>query len=260
MSVAYNLIREQPHYRRDAFNTGLASRGYQVRMQQPTSWAPGDVLLMWNRHIWHKLASSFESSGGKVLVAENGYVGKGGISPHSMKVRDPYALARSWHNDAGAIADGGAERWEALGVDLQPWRQDGRHILVCPNRPFGAPGRVMEEDWARDVKRRLAALTKREIRVRPHPGNSAPEIPLAEDLAGAWAVVIWGSSAGVHALLAGIPVICEAPYWICKSATGRLPEIEQPPMGDRLSAMRRLARGQYFIAEIASGEAFRGLA
>lgn len=257
MNVAYSLIRSEPHYRADAFCAGLLAAGFEVKQAAPASINPGDVLLIWNRYDRHELACRFEMAGGTVLVAENGYIGIGGVSPHSMKVREPYALARGWHNDATVIPEGGPERWNALGVDLEPWRATGEHILVCPNRPFGAPGRAMPPDWPGTVCRKLRALTKREVRLRPHPGNNAPAKPLAEDLAGAWAVVIWSSSAGVHALVAGVPVICEAPYWICRDATGGT--VDNPAMPDRLSALRRLAWGQWSLAEIASGEAFAHL-
>ena len=118
---------------------------------------------------------------------------------------------------------------------------------------------MMPSDWAYDVARRLAKLTRREIRVRPHPGNSPPKRPLAADLEGAWAVVIWCSSAGVAALVAGIPVLCECPFWIAKAATGAVGQVEAPPFQDRLPALQRLAWGQWDIDEIATGEPFAHL-
>lgn len=254
---AYVGIRTEPHYRRDAFIAGLSAAGYEIA-PGPAQGRPGDLYVIWNRYSeWHNQACRFEAAGGTVIVAENGYVGKGGVSPHSMKDRDPYALARSYHNDATVIPEGGPERWDALGVDLKPWRTGGQHVLVCPNRSFGIPGRMMPSDWANDVVRRLAKLTQREIRVRPHPGNSAPKKPLADDLAGAWCTVIWSSSAGVHSLIAGVPVICEAPYWIAKGAAGiNIAQIESPPMPDRLPALRRLAWAQWSLAEITAGAPF----
>jgi hypothetical protein len=122
----------------------------------------------------------------------------------------------------------------------------------------------MPQNWAQDVAGRLAKLTKREIRIRPHPGNNPPAKPLADDLAGAWCAVIWSSSAGVHALVAGIPVICEAPYWICRPASflsglSSIEEMEPPDSGSyrlRLAALQRLAWGQFGVEEIASGYAF----
>lgn len=258
---AYCLIREAPVYRRDAFNIGLARAGYEVINSLPREAIyPGDVLCIWNRYReFHDVATQFENAGHAVIVAENGYIGPHGISPHGMLLRAWFALARSFHNDDTVIAEGDASRWNALGVELQPWHQDGGHILVCPNRSFGTPGRFMPIGWGDDVAQRLKKFTKREVRIRPHPGNNPPAKLLAEDLAGAHACVIWASSAGVHALIAGVPVICEAPFWICKSAAYDSLDFvltEKPEYDiDRERALRRLAWAQWSLAEVESGEA-----
>jgi hypothetical protein len=104
------------------------------------------------------------------------------------------------------VSGRGPERWDALGLEIKPWREAGDHILVCPNRHFGMRGLAMPQDWEQRTLKEMRAQTKRPIRVRPHPNGSKPARPLAEDLVGAWCVVIWASSCGVHALLAGIPV------------------------------------------------------
>lgn len=240
---------------------GLRAAGYEIRTASPGLSETGNVMVGWNRYgAQHELAIRFEQAGGIYIAAENAYIWEGGISPHSLKARPAYALARGYHNDSTVIPEGSEDRWSALGVTPAPWRAAGEHILVCPNRAFGTPGRAMPPDWSLGVRQRLAKLTKREIRVRPHPGNDAPRKPLSEDLAGCHAVVIWSSSAGVHALCAGVPVICEAPFWIAKDVAGAdLEDIESPPMPDRPPALRRLAWGQFSVEEIASGVPFAHL-
>lgn len=258
---AWNLTRSDIVYRHASFSAGLRAAGYEVRSGSPEGKA-GDVLLIWNRYgAYHDLATKFEAAGGTVIVAENGYIAPGGTSPHAMNPRMVYALAIGGHNGQGTWPSGGPERFDALGVDLKPWRTDGGHVLVCPNRSFGIPGRMMPSDWANDVCRRLRRITKREIRLRPHPGNAPPKKPLAADLADAWACVIWSSSAGVHALVEGIPVICEAPYWICKLAArlhgfGDIEAEENTKEIRRMTALQRMAWGQWHLSEIESGEAF----
>lgn len=272
MRKAYCLIRSQPVYRRETFMAGLRAAGCDARSGGPHGIERGDVVVMWNRYNEnHELACRVERAGGIVLVAENGYVGPGGVSPHDMEVREIYALAIGGNNGQGVWPVGGAERWDALGVELKPWRSEGGHILVCPNRSFGRPGYIMPVRWAEDVRKRLEAVTQREVRVRAHPGNAAPKRPLAEDLENAWACVIWSSSAGVHALIAGVPVICEAPAWICSAAAaemhevfenyrGARPDVARPPSDvRRADALRRLAWAQWHVAELAEGEPFRRL-
>ncbi len=193
---------------------------------------------------------------GTEMVAENGYLGGPG---------GPYvALAVGGHNGAGRWPVGSPERWARLGVVLKPWRRDGGHVLVCPSRGLGM--NPMPKDWTERTVAALRALTDRPIRVRAHPGNwklraEHHSATLARELEGAWATVIWASSAGVKSLIEGVPVICTAPHWICAEAAGRrLEDIESPPMPDRLPAMHRLASAQWTLDEIASGAAFRALA
>lgn len=257
---AYCLIRPQPQYRLEAFVAGLKAAGYQVTVGACGKAEAGDVLVIWNRYGANdQLAEDFEARGGTVLVAENGYLGRDGQG------RQHYALAIHGHNGSGQWRHGDVDRWTRLSIELKPWRADGEHILLCPNRPFGMRGFEMPVHWARDTVEALRKITRRPIRVRPHPGNwqqRAPQIPLAEDLANAWAVVIWASSAGVHALAQGIPVWCTAPWWICKSAAlDDLAQIERPPESwpDRFEAFSRLAWAQWSVDEIARGDAFRYL-
>lgn len=263
MPHAFSLIRPGPWYRREAFVAGFRQAGFEVFEHQPDRVAAGDILLIWNRYShWHQMASRFESEGGTVLVAENGYLGKGGTSPKfdvhpgGPKPSDHYAIGLGFHNDAERVLPGGPERFAALGVELESWRTDGAHVLVAPNRSFGVPERMMDLRWPEQCVARLRKQTKREIRVRPHPGNDAPKRPLAEDLKGCWAVVVWSSSVAVHALAAGIPTFVEAPFQIVKGASAS-GAIESPVLPERLPHFQRMAHGQFSCAEIESGEPFR---
>ncbi len=255
MPYAWNLTRRELHYRHDCFSQGLRNAGYEVRPGPPQG-RTGDVLLIWNRYgEYDAAATRFEREGGTVVVAENGYL----RGPKDGG--DYYALALDGHNGSGRWPVGDADRLAALNIELQPWRESGGHILVCPNRSFGRPGFIMPCDWSLHVRRRLAKFTRREIRVRPHPGNAAPKKPLAEDLRDCWAVVIWGSSAGVHALVAGIPVICESPAWICKGAVDTNLECiekvdDRGGLISRRASLESLAWAQWNLAEIESGAAF----
>lgn len=276
-SRAYCLIRPLPVYRHEAFCDGLKARGYDVRRQRPGEVRPGDLLVIWNRYgELAQLADQFEVRGGTVLVAENGYLGAGGGTPKfdvtgGVQPGHYYALAVGGHNGQGRWPDrprgpwieqseAYGARWRALRVPQCGWRLNGAHILVCPNRSFGRPGHIMPAGWAEDVARRLRASTKREVRVRPHPGNDRPARELERDLEGAHAVAVWSSSAGVHALVRGIQVLCEAPAWILKGAAlARLASIDQHWGGERVPHLERLAWAQWTVEEIASGFAFRHL-
>lgn len=254
---AFCDIREKPSYRADAFVNGLKSCGFHVLHKQLPNDAPrpGDIAVIWNRYSVAEIAADkWEKQGGKVLVAENGYCGRD-AQGHQL-----YALAAHGHNGSGTWPKGDGSRWASLGIEIEPWREKGDHILVCPNRPFGMKGLAMPQDWTATTVNRLRAYTKRPVRVRPHPGTSQPPCSLAADLENCHAVVIWASSAGVHSLLAGVPVICASPWWIAKGAAGTdVRTIEAPVMPERRPVFERLAWAQWSVAELASGEPFRRL-
>lgn len=268
MPRAWCLVRDQPHYRREAFVSGLAASGYTV---QPDAGGtpdagPGDLVVGWNRYGWiEQIADAVEARGATFVCAENGYI-QGRHDGGSY-----YALAIHGHNGSGTVRVGGPERWDALGVQLKPWRTEGKHILVAANRSFGMRGFIMPDRWGENTAEALRKLTQREVRLRLHPGNNRPAVPLENDLRDAHAVVIWSSSVGVKALIEGIPVVCCAPWWICKKATLPLDAygaaIDSPiafqcdESADiaRQYAMEELAWSQFSVAEIASGWPFQWL-
>jgi hypothetical protein len=262
---AYSLIRSQPYYRKQAFEEGLRKAGFEVVADRPQSGKPGEVLVIWNRYgDLHSLAERFESGGGRVLVAENGYLGRGGsvpkfdVHPGGPKPGHYYSLSWGWHNGRGQWPSGGHERFEALEVDIKPWRTDGDHILVCANRSFGVGKQVMPADWAKTASERLRRETKRPVVVRDHPGNNAPQRTLKADLRGAWAVMVWSSSVAVHALLEGIPTYIQAPFQVVKGAGASGP-VDAPSVPDRRPHFERLAWSQWTVEEIQSGEPFAAL-
>lgn len=231
-------------------------------LRGPDRGRPGDILLQWNRYATnHEIASRFEREGGRVFIAENGYIGRDGtapkfdVHPGGPQPGHYYAVSEGFHNDASRVKAGGHERFAALGIELKPWRTGGGHVLVAPNRSFGIPERMMDPRWPDRCVARLRKQTKREIRVRPHPGNNAPKRPLSEDLKDCWAVVVWSSSVAVHALAAGIPTFIEAPFQIVKGAGASGP-IDVPVMPERLPHFERMAWGQWRVDEISSGEPF----
>lgn len=262
---AYCLIRPGPLYRREAFMSGLAAAGLDAKFGAPPGVSADVVLVIWNRYDTnHMLALQVERAGGTVIVAENGYLGAGGTSPKFDVTKGPqpghyYALAKGGHNGQGTWPDGNGSRWERLGIELKPWREAGDHVLVLPNRSFGIPGKMMPPDWPQRAVERLGRMTKRPVRLRPHPQNDEPKRHLSEDLKNAWMAVVWSSSAGLHALAAGIPVLCEAPQWIGKAAaaTGLVDEGE--PLPERLAMFQRMAWAQWTLEEIASGGPIRRL-
>lgn len=252
MSVATILLRDGPPYRLDAFIRGLQALKYAIARSEQPKPGPGDVLVVWNRFsVYEAVARRYEAAGATVLVTENGYIGVDEFGHHL------FALSQSHHNGAGKWHCGVEDRWAMLGIGLTPWRR-GEDVLVLPQRGVGPKGVAMPRDWEADVVARLRKITKRNIRVRPHPGKDKK--PLEPDFRNVHAAVTWGSGAAIKAIVAGIPVFHEMPAWIgAPAAKGSIQELERPFLEDRLPMLRRLAWAQWDVSEISSGKAFRCL-
>lgn len=251
MPRALCLIRDLPHYRRDAFVTGLAAAGFEVKQGffQPS---PGDVVVMWNRYGGNdEIGSRFEAAGAHVLVAENGY-----LPTRDEHGRQLYAVSRDQHHH------GGVTRRASVPFAV-PWRKptETGHILVCGQRGIGSKVMASPPGWDEGTAYKLRKITGREVRIRKHPGNQPPPVALEHDLAGCHAVVIWSSNAGIGALLAGVPVFYAAPRWIAEAAALPLQgaDIEAPFLGDRTAGLLNAAANSWSVSEIERGEPFRHL-
>lgn len=254
--IAMCVIRQDPHYRRDAFLNGLRRAGYTLTDHgRPSS--TDDLLVIWNRYGANgAMADRWEQSGGTVLVSENGYIGKDSTG-HQL-----YALAIHGHNGSGRWPVGDEDRFTPLGIPLQPWvdRPEG-YSLICGQRGIGTKLMASPPDWHKKVYNSLSGRQLNDLRIRLHPGNNAPTISLEQDLSGASDCVIWSSSSGVKALVAGIPVRYDAPRWICSGAADKLTWDGQAklPVGNdatRLEALQRMAWAQWRISELETGEPF----
>jgi hypothetical protein len=238
MPCAWLNLRHAVPERREAFVSGLRRCGYTIAEGLTHNPGDRDVLVTWNRiGAGQQAAEVFESRGRPVLVAENAAWGNDFAGGHW------YSLASGQHNTAGRFPIGEASRWDGLGVDLDPFRKDGREVVILPQRGLGPPGVAMPRGWAEKARARVGG------RIRPHPGTRACR-PLQDDLGEARCVWTWGSGAAVKALLWGVPVHSEMPDWIG--------EQDNTDAG-RLAMFRRLAWSQWRLSEIANGDPFARL-
>lgn len=230
---AWLNLRHAGSERAVRFAAGLGRLGYMVSRGVTFEPGPDDILVTWNRITsGEQAAREFERRGLPVIVAENATWG------NWLAGREWLTLARNHHNTAGRFPVGGPERWDALGVELEPWRTEGETVIL-PQRGLGSPPTAMPRDWP----------WSQEGRIRLHPGMNSVK-PLHDDLARAGRVVTWGSGAAVKALMWGIPVESHMPGWIAE---------QDNTDGGRLDMLRTLAWAQWLSEEIESGEAFERL-
>src|SRR5262245_42882427 len=240
--IAELRLIEGVHYRRDAWMAGFHKLGYQVCYHARHVPRPDDVLLLWNRYRYNEQrALEYEKSGATVLITENAWLGPEEKNAHW------FALAIGHHNGAGAWRVGSPERWASMSLELKPWRRSGKHVLLLPQRGMGEDGVRQPEGWLLRTKDKLISrnydcLTHFHPGARPHP-------PI--DFTDVWCAVTWASGAAIKALVEGVPVFYEFPYWVgAKAAKFGLEEME-PWRGDRLPMFQELAWAMWRAEEIA---------
>lgn len=231
-----------------AIRQGLESLGYTISHRPQAEPTSADVLVLWNRLPTHDPAArAYEGAGAQVLVFEHSWIGR----------EDVYACCLSHHNGAGTWHVGQETRWPSFGIVVNPWRKEGDHILVVPQRGMGVPPVAMPRTWTADVVSRLTMLTKRPILVRYPQDRIHPIEPLFR---GAHAVVTWASGGGVKAIINGIPVFYEMPHWIgAYAAVNGLANLEFPYLGERDTFFHRMSWAMWHAHEIADGTVFRCL-
>jgi hypothetical protein len=195
------------------------------------------------------------------------------VDDHSQFLR--YSLDGVFYNrDRYANVNSTADTWnriqQALGLQLEPWRAQGDHVLVCLQRDGGWSMKGTDmTDWTVNTVRRLRELTSRPIVIRAHPKHrvdlsvlsdltgvrqSLHGTALVQDLKNAWAAVFYNSSASVAAVLAGIPVFAtddDCVAW--RMANPDLAQIEDPRMPAREQWIYDLSAAHWTDAESRNG-------
>ena len=252
--IAIVKVRKEPHYRRQAIESGLLRCGYALHSRWPHLVGKGDLLVIWNRKRGadETEAEDWERRGGSVIVMENGYL---------QKVdKTMYAISVGQHNGAGWFPVGNEDRFSKLGFEVKPWRTGGDYVLVCAQRGIGSKLMASPPGWAEKTAKDLRGLKLLQlpVKIRQHPGNFAPKVPLLDDLKAAESCVIWSSGAGVRALVEGVPVVSRAPHWICSEAAVRqwIHAGDYVAKDNREHALHCMSHGQWAVDEITKGEPF----
>jgi hypothetical protein len=162
-----------------------------------------------------------------------------------------------------------------IGLELEPYRADGNHILLCLQRNGGwSMGTTNISDWAAETIVNLRQYTNRPIVLRPHPGDrlarsvigdishmtdvvlSSPDATLMDDLQNCWAVVNHNSSPAVGAAIQGYPIFLTDPdHSQCKEiANVDFANIENPILHNREDWVQRISTFHWNFDDIRSGQ------
>ena len=170
-----------------------------------------DAHLVYSRmyNFADRVIAKCRHLGKPVLVIDSGYIRRG----------EYYAVGLGGINAEADFKNAGSppDRFNALGVEIKPWREGGEYVLLCGQRRIDITLPCPPQEWAivmRDVVRSVTGLP---ILYRPYPSEPACHaridgaLPsrgsLEDDLADAALLVTHTSNVVINALLDGIPCV-----------------------------------------------------
>lgn len=164
------------------------------------------------------------------------------------------------------------DRWERLGIDVAPWRSQGRHIIFAGASPkyHEFSGLPPPTEYAAGVVRRLKKLTEREIIYRPKPSwkgaepvdhatYSVHQKKMDDELRGAHALVTHGSNSCFDAMVAGVPSVILGDGVARPISSTAIEDAENPRLAsndERMQLLANLAYCQFTLDEFADGRAW----
>ena len=249
-----------------AFRQGLDALGLPHRSHN----LDADVAVIWsvvwagrmrgNLDVWQH----FRDRGRPVVVLEVGMLDRGRTWKMAVNGTGSYA-----YHGHGLDLD----RPRKLGVQAQPWRQQGDHILVCAQRTDSLQWQLQPDiaTWLTNLRDRVRMYTQRPLVLRSHPRQRVPAIEgfridmprstlgtydsfdLERGMEGAWAVINHNSGPGVQAILNGVPAFVDASSLAAPVANLDIGSIELPSLPDRGAWLIQLCHTEWRPEEISTG-------
>ena len=165
------------------------------------------------------------------------------------------------------FGNAGRERFQKFGLQIKPWRKDGRHIVITTQSALFYEARLgtTRDAWISQVINELHRHTDRDVVICVKPdasisGNAPAAESFEADLNDAWAMVTYSSSTAVKAVLEGVPVFSLAASMVSCLGLDDLGRIEEPVYPDeREQVLWNLAANQWTLKEMRDGTCWRGL-
>lgn len=197
---------------------------------------------------WRAIQAQKER-GRRVIIIESGYVRRDRYWSVGWDDINGYA-------DFRLDPDMPGDRWAALGVALEPWIEPDRRkpVLFCGQRPHGSGAFHLDDyaAWEHETRRAIRAMGFK-VKYRPHPGTAFSR-PLDHELHDVSAVVTLNTTAGVEAVIAGVPTIALDRASMAWPVAGHdIEALRDPPTPERGAWACGLAYCQWTPDEMASG-------
>ena len=258
----------------DSFASGIRNAGGSIVYNDINS----DVAVIWsilwngrmapNKKIW----DLYRSQNKPIIVLEVGGIKRG----TTWKVG-----INGINREANFGPKGnGPERAELLNLELQPWRTNGRDIIICGQHDKSHQWRNMPPmaNWILDTITLIRKYTARPIIIRPHPrcaltlNHSFNDVIIQRphqlpntyddfdfDFHNAWAVINWSSNPATQAVIGGVPVFVGPDSLALDVGNKNLEDIRIPRMPNRQQWLNDLAYTEWTIEEISSGTPLKRL-
>lgn len=234
-----------------------------------------DMAIIWSM-LWHGRTAAnqavwqrYRALKKPVMVLEIGVLRRGTL----WRVGINGVNASGYHGPKGQ----NSQRAEKLGIQYQPWRSGGNHVLICLQHDLSEQWSGMPDTptWLQQTITTLGSYTDRPVRVRPHPrrrimplqdviwsvpnkiSNTYDDFDHDRDFRDAWAVINHNSNPGVQAVMQGIPAFVGQSSLAAPVANLDLTYINGPVCPDRRQWLNDLAWCEWTREEIAQGLAWR---
>jgi hypothetical protein len=165
-----------------------------------------------------------------------------------------YRMTRNRY-EAGNVRKVGDDRLIRLNLDIQPWRKNGRSIIVCPPTEYFAAAHNCA-DWLETTLAALRLETDRPVVVREKPKPGESSVPLPQALQDAHALVTHSSNVAIEAACLGTPVFVSPASAAAPIGQTDIGLIETPRYPKRDPWLAHLAYSQYSMTEMRDGTAW----
>lgn len=259
-----------------AFAEGCRKTGLEVRARSFSEGlfdTPGDYAVMFGTY---KRAIDFTRPRQELLdhqkkhdrdtvVIDSGYVKRDEyymVGLNGLNGRADFRLGMEMPGD----------RWEKLGVELKPKREDKpyNHVLLCGQVPWDASVQHTNHiEWLQGIANKLVNLTNRPTIFSRHPLSpsniylrgiqNAAASHLPTYLQGCHATICFNSNSGVESVIAGVPTLSfDEGSMVYDISSHDLVDLDDPYFPDdetRRDWANDLAYCQWNIDEMRSGDA-----
>lgn len=189
------------------------------------------------------------------------YMDNGYFSHKMTPAKEKYFRVTKNRLQHTGIGSGSVERFRKHRVEIEPWKKDGKHILVCPPREFFMRTvlDMCHDKWLEDTLAGIKQHTDRPIEIKYKPTKA--KYNFGDSLKDVFAVVTCLSNTAVESLCAGVPVFVHPDSAAFPMASGSLDNIERPNYPEGREAWASvLSSNQWTMEEIRDGTCWKAVA